>query len=228
MLPWPAPSFPFFLAILFTYFWLCWIFVAVRAFSAVAASKGYSPVGVCGLLIAVPSLVEHRFQGVGASVVAGSRSQAPQLWHTGWAAPRDVGSSRTRDLNRSSCVSKWIPHHWATREAPFLSLCLILEPRCCGQGDDIWLMCFPKPDYTDSVLFWDSSFSNVSFLTFNLHYPFPETSIHTSPSDLMFLPMEPGPHNQLPQQASHKSPKIFQLLFKSSTTLEKLNSWLQA
>ena len=83
-------------------------------------------------------------------------------------------------------------------------------------------MCFPKPDYTDSVLFWDSSFNNVSFLTFNLDLH------HTSPSDLMFLPMEPGPHNQLPQQASHKSPKIFQLLFKSSTTLEKLNSWLQA
>ena len=65
------PFFPFFFffGILFTYFWLCWISVAVRAFSPAAASKAYSPVVVCGLLIAVTSLVEHRFQGAGASVL---------------------------------------------------------------------------------------------------------------------------------------------------------------
>jgi len=42
------------------YFWLCWVFVAVQAL--VAASPGYSPVAVCGLLIAVASLLpEHGF-----------------------------------------------------------------------------------------------------------------------------------------------------------------------
>ena len=34
--------------------WLCWVFVAVRA------SGGYSLVAMCGLLIVVASLVEHR------------------------------------------------------------------------------------------------------------------------------------------------------------------------
>ena len=106
------PFFPFFFfAVLFTYFWLCWISVAVQAFSLVAASKALSPVVVCGLLIAVTSLVEHRFQGAGASVVAGSRAQAPQLWHTGLAALQAVGSSQTRDPSHGSCISKWIPHH---------------------------------------------------------------------------------------------------------------------
>ena len=41
------------------YFWLCWVFVV--GFSLVAVSRGYSLVGVHGLLIVVASLVvEHR------------------------------------------------------------------------------------------------------------------------------------------------------------------------
>ena len=44
---------------LFFFFWLRWVFVAVRGLSLVAASGGYS-VAVRGLLIAVASLVaEH-------------------------------------------------------------------------------------------------------------------------------------------------------------------------
>ena len=47
--------------ILFVYFWLYWVFVAVRAFSLVAASGGYSSLQVCRLLVAVASLVaQHR------------------------------------------------------------------------------------------------------------------------------------------------------------------------
>ena len=45
---------------LFIYFWLCWFFVAVQGLSLVVASRGYSLVAGCGLLIAVASLVaEH-------------------------------------------------------------------------------------------------------------------------------------------------------------------------
>ena len=47
------------LFILFIYFWLRWVFVAVRRLSLVVASGVYSPLR--GLLIAVASLVaEHR------------------------------------------------------------------------------------------------------------------------------------------------------------------------
>ena len=43
-------------------------------FSVAAMSRGYSLVGVCGLLTAVASLVEHRLWGLQASVV-----EAPRL-----------------------------------------------------------------------------------------------------------------------------------------------------
>ena len=51
-------------------FWLCWVFIAVRAFLTVAS--GSSPLAaVHGLLIVVASLVsEHRLSGAQASVVA--------------------------------------------------------------------------------------------------------------------------------------------------------------
>ena len=42
---------------LFTYFWLCWVFVAECELSLVVASGGYSLVVVWGLLIAAVSLV---------------------------------------------------------------------------------------------------------------------------------------------------------------------------
>ena len=48
----------FILYILFIYFWLCWIFVAAQGLSLVAASGGYSPVSVHGLLIEVASLLQ--------------------------------------------------------------------------------------------------------------------------------------------------------------------------
>ena len=66
------------------YFWLCWVFVV--GFSLVAVSRGYSLVGVHGLLIVVASLVvEHRLQGTRASVVAarGLSSCGSQALSTG-------------------------------------------------------------------------------------------------------------------------------------------------
>ena len=45
----------------FTYFWLPWVFIAVRGLSLVVASRGLLFVAVPRLLIAVSSLVaEHR------------------------------------------------------------------------------------------------------------------------------------------------------------------------
>ena len=44
-------------------------------------------------------------------------AQAQQLWLTGPAAPRHVGSSRTRDRTRVPCTCRQTPNHCATREA---------------------------------------------------------------------------------------------------------------
>ena len=76
------------------YFGLHWVLVAACKLSLVAASRGYSPVAVCRLLIAVASLVtDHRPQGTGFS----SCSLQAQLRHMGLAAPRHMESSQPRD-----------------------------------------------------------------------------------------------------------------------------------
>ena len=54
-----------------TYFWLCWVFIAVHGLSLVEASGGYSLVAACGLLIAMAShckawAVEWGLSGCGA------------------------------------------------------------------------------------------------------------------------------------------------------------------
>ena len=77
--------------------------------------------------------------GVRASVVAacglqqlwlvGSRAQAQQLWRTGLVAPRHVGSSRTRDRTRVSCIGRQILNHCATREVPSCTI-LYFHQQC--------------------------------------------------------------------------------------------------
>ena len=57
-------------------------------FSQVVVNGGYSPGTVLQLLIAVASLVEHRLQGVRASVVGST--WAPSMWHTDLVASQPV------------------------------------------------------------------------------------------------------------------------------------------
>ena len=53
------------LFILFIYFWLCWVFIAVCGLFSSCGEQGLLFVVVCRLLIAVASLVEHRLQAHG-------------------------------------------------------------------------------------------------------------------------------------------------------------------
>ena len=48
--------------------------------------------------------------------LAGSRAQALELWCIGLAAPRHVGSSRTRARTHVPCIGRQILNHCATRE----------------------------------------------------------------------------------------------------------------
>ena len=53
-------------------------------------------------------------------------AQAQQLWPTGPAAPRHMGSSQTRAQTRVPCTSRQTPNHCATREAlKWLILCYV-------------------------------------------------------------------------------------------------------
>ena len=47
-------------------------------------------------------------------------AQAQQLWLTGPAAPRHVGSSQTRARTRVPCIGRQTPNHCATREAHYV------------------------------------------------------------------------------------------------------------
>ena len=109
------------------YYYLIYLFLAALVLrcctraSSSCGERGLLFVAVCGLLIAVASLVaEHGLQARGLQQLwlAGSRAQAQQWWCTGLVAPRLVGSSRTRDRTRVPCVSRRILNHCATREVP--------------------------------------------------------------------------------------------------------------
>ena len=61
----------FFFGNFYSFIWLCWVFTAVQGLSLVAASRGYSLVGVHRLLLSAACLVaEHGFWGKRSSVAA--------------------------------------------------------------------------------------------------------------------------------------------------------------
>ena len=96
-------------------------FLPLAALGPRRRAQAPSSCGKQGLLTAVASpAAEHRLQawdpsscGTRAQQMwpAGSRAQVQQLWHMGPAAPRHVGSSRTRDRTR-------IPPHWQADSQP--------------------------------------------------------------------------------------------------------------
>ena len=112
---------------LYIYFWLCWVFVAVRGLSLVAASGGYSLLWCVGcslrwlLLLQTTGSRCMGFSSCGTWAqqlwLAGSRAQAQQLWRRGLVTPRHVGSSWPRARTCVPCIGRRIVNHCATREA---------------------------------------------------------------------------------------------------------------
>ena len=96
---------------------------------------------VCGLLIAVASLVEHRLQActglkVGAAhglQLTGPRAQAQQLWHMALVAPWYVQSSQTRKSNPRLM-------HWQVDSYPSRHQ----GSSCNGFCDGLYYYYFPK------------------------------------------------------------------------------------
>ena len=96
-----------FFLILFIYFWLCWVFVSVRAFSS------------CGKRGATPhrgARASH-YRGLSCCGAQAPDAQAQKLWLSVLVAPRHVGSSQTRARTCVPCISRQILNHCATREA---------------------------------------------------------------------------------------------------------------
>ena len=104
---WHMQNFFFFLSIffysslLFVYFWLCWIFVALFGLSLVAVSRGRSLVLVHGLLLSAAYSV-HPWCASFSSCsmwtqwlwLVGSRAWAHWLWAKGPVSLRREGSPR--------------------------------------------------------------------------------------------------------------------------------------
>ena len=86
----------------FFFLWLCWVLVSVRGLSLVAASGDHS---------------SWRCRGLSCCGAQAPDAQAQQLWLTGPAAPRHVGSSQTRARTRVPCTGRQTLNHCATREA---------------------------------------------------------------------------------------------------------------
>ena len=95
-------------------------------FSLAAASRSCSCCSVWA-----SHAVEHGLWGMGASVLGTTRlwstgsivvahTGSTKLWHL--VAPQHMGSSQIRDRTHVSCIGRWILYHWATREAPVLSI----------------------------------------------------------------------------------------------------------
>ena len=138
---------------LFIYFWLCWVFVAARGLSLVAASGGCSSLRCAGFSLRWPLLLRStgsRHAGFSSCStwaqqlwVTGSRAQAKQLWHTGLVAPQHVGSSWTRARTRVPCIGRWILNHCTTREVLFyVQQCVYVSPN---------LPIYPSPPHSFSI-----------------------------------------------------------------------------
>ena len=101
------------------YFWLCWVFVAARGLSLVAVSGGYSSLRCAGFSLLWLLLLRSTGSRRAGFSSCGSRAlECRLMWHMGFAAPRHVGSSRTRDRTCVSCIGRWILNHCTAREIP--------------------------------------------------------------------------------------------------------------
>ena len=139
-------------------YWLHRVFLAARGLSPVAASGGYSSLRCTGFSLRWPPLLRSTrsrrtgFSSCGTRAqqlwLAGSRAQAQQLWRTGPAAPRHVGSSRTRARTRVPCIGGRIPNHCAIREALFGLFLIIPLTYCLYIRDIYFCMLLPLPTTT--------------------------------------------------------------------------------
>ena len=118
--------------LLFVYFWLRWVFVAMCGLSLVAASGGYSSLWCVGFSLQWLLLLQSTgsrcagFSSCGTWAqqlwLVGFRAQAQQLWRTGLVALQHVASSQTRDRTHVPCIGRRILNHCTTREVPSFTL----------------------------------------------------------------------------------------------------------
>ena len=138
------------LIISFIYFWLCWVFVAVWAFSS-CSEQGWLRFCVwvfhCSGLREATVLELGQALGRVASVVTAPGPLEHRLcnWRVDLVDLRHVGSSWARVRTRVSCIGRRVLYLWATREAVFCNnfkwsiILKNIESLCCTPETNIIL-----------------------------------------------------------------------------------------
>ena len=107
---------------LFIYFWLCWVFSSCEGFLWLRQVGATLHRGT-GTALHRGARAFH-YRGPSRCGAQAPDAQAQQLWLTGLAAPRHVGSSQTRARTRVPCISRQTLNHCATREARHTTFCI--------------------------------------------------------------------------------------------------------
>ena len=100
-------KYPFIIYLFIYYFWLCWV---------LGPCEGFLQLRQAGATLHHGARAPHH-RGPSRCGAQAPDAQAQQLWLTGPAAPRHVGSSQTRARTRVPRISRQTPNHCATREA---------------------------------------------------------------------------------------------------------------
>ena len=101
-------------------FFLINLFIYLFIFGCVGSSflcEGFLQLQRAGATLHRGARASH-CRGLSSCGAQAPDAQAQQLWPTGLAAPRHVGSSQTRARTRVPCTGRQILNHYATREAP--------------------------------------------------------------------------------------------------------------
>ena len=102
---------------LFIYFWLCWVFSFLCG--------GFLQLRRAGATLHRGAWACH-CRGLCCCGAQAPDAQAQQLWLTGPAALRHVGSSQTWARTRVPCIGRRILNHCATREAPHAHFYIVI------------------------------------------------------------------------------------------------------
>ena len=108
----------------FLFFKIIIIFLIYGCVGSLFLCEGFLQLRQVGATLHRGARASH-YRGLSCCGAQAPGAQAQQLWLTGLAAPRHVGSSQTRARARVPRISRQTPNHCATREAPpfiFISL----------------------------------------------------------------------------------------------------------
>ena len=104
---------------LILFYFILFYFIYLFTYGCIGSSflcEGFLQLWQVGATLHRSARASH-YRGLSCCGAQAPGAQAQQLWLTGPAAPRHVGSSGTRARTRVPCIGRWILNHCATREA---------------------------------------------------------------------------------------------------------------